>query len=390
MRDMERQMYHNKMKMQEQIDTQKRIEQKEKYKTDQANYSKILALQHKSRLDQANYEKVADRQFSEAERLKLNKEEEDRNRFFQKLHQIQERNDIKQKKLQEYMEQDPKELRSKQDEKNYLKNLEIAEKNGIMKDHEEKNKKQKDQISNYNSLAQQLKEREFHQQNLQMQERAIAQHYNQEADKYRQEMADDRRKKEQAKADYYKALTSQISENKKRKQYSVLMTEHERRVNDRDIKAYEHQDTYNLYSKVPGFGGDNRLEKYIDKSMKMDDKSQSSPIRSPEHNKLDISSEKGSHLAKMGKMYLNRSANILADGEEEPIRDPVDPYNPNKLKRVRENMEKEDAIKYRANTINRGYGFDQRIKQTPPQSKIFPHKDEANPYDYNFVAPGNY
>ena len=33
------------------------------------------------------------------------------------------------------------------------------------------------------------------------------------------------------------------------------MTEHERRVNDRDIKAYEQMDTVNLYGKLPGFGG---------------------------------------------------------------------------------------------------------------------------------------
>jgi hypothetical protein len=33
------------------------------------------------------------------------------------------------------------------------------------------------------------------------------------------------------------------------------MTEHERRVNDRDIKAYEDQDTNNIYGKLPGFGG---------------------------------------------------------------------------------------------------------------------------------------
>lgn len=58
----------------------------------------------------------------------MNKVEDQRSQFFDKLNKIQERNDLKQKKLQEYMEQDPKELRSKQDEKNYLKNMEIAEK----------------------------------------------------------------------------------------------------------------------------------------------------------------------------------------------------------------------------------------------------------------------
>jgi len=44
------------------------------------------------------------------------------------LSKIQETNDLKQKKLQEYMMHDPKEMRSKLDEANYMKNLELAEK----------------------------------------------------------------------------------------------------------------------------------------------------------------------------------------------------------------------------------------------------------------------
>ena len=39
------------------------------------------------------------------------------------------------------------------------------------------------------------------------------------------------------------------------------MTEHERRVNDRDIKAYEQMDTDNIYGKLPGFGGAHEAEK---------------------------------------------------------------------------------------------------------------------------------
>ena len=40
-----------------------------------------------------------------------------------------------------------------------------------------------------------------------------------------------------------------------RKQYDSLMTEHERRVNEKDIKAYEQVDNKNLYGKLPGFRG---------------------------------------------------------------------------------------------------------------------------------------
>lgn len=40
-----------------------------------------------------------------------------------------------------------------------------------------------------------------------------------------------------------------------KKRYGGLMTEHERRVNDKDIKAYEENDTNHLHGKLPGFGG---------------------------------------------------------------------------------------------------------------------------------------
>lgn len=33
------------------------------------------------------------------------------------------------------------------------------------------------------------------------------------------------------------------------------MTEHERRVNDKDIQAYEQVDTKNIYGKIPGIRG---------------------------------------------------------------------------------------------------------------------------------------
>ena len=131
---MERQIYFNKMKMQEDMEKRKQMEDKERQKDEQNNYSKILQLQHKSKLDKINEERMADKLYSEAERLKLEREDEQRAKFFNKLSKIQENNDIKQKKLQEYMEQDPKEIRSRQDEINYLKNIETADKNDKKKD----------------------------------------------------------------------------------------------------------------------------------------------------------------------------------------------------------------------------------------------------------------
>lgn len=385
--NMERQLYHDKMKQQETLDNQRRKEEKEKMKNDMDNYSRILQLQHKSKMDKLNSEKAADRQFSEAERAQLNKQEDQRNKFFEKLAKIQENNDLKQQKLKEYMEQDPKEIRSRQDEVNYLKNLEIAEKKNKAKDIETGQKKNQDKISNYRSLAQQLQEKQFQQQNIKSQENAFATELSKEADKYRKEIEDEKQRKQRQKEEYYKALSNQINENKKRKQYSVLMSEHERRVNDRDIKAYEHKDTHNLYSKVIGFGGDNRLDKYIDKSVGVNNSQQNSPnIRNSKHSALN-----DSNLAKMGQISLNNSGNILTDQvEPQPRFDPDNPYPLTKLQKVRDNMEKQDAIKYRANTVNRAYGFEQNLQKEPPANKRFGNRDESNPYEYNFVAPGNY
>ena len=251
---------------------------KEKQRNEQANYNKILQIQQQSKLDKLNNEKEADKKFSEAEKLKIEKEEEQRSRFFDKLSRIQESNDIKQKKLQEYMEQDPKELRSRIDEANYIKNMEIAEQKGKIKDIEQKNKKEMTQVNNYQSLALQLQEKQIQMENLKMQENAIANYYMKEANRYRQEIEDEKFKKKMKKEEYYKALSNQINENKKKKQYSVLMTEHERRVNDRDIKAYENRDTKNLYAKVVGFGGDQKLENLINKSLSLNNTNNSPNI----------------------------------------------------------------------------------------------------------------
>lgn len=45
------------------------------------------------------------------------------------------------------------------------------------------------------------------------------------------------------------------------------MTNHERRVNDKDMKAYEEMDTKTLNSKIPGIrtNDQNLQERYIEK-----------------------------------------------------------------------------------------------------------------------------
>ena len=51
--------------------------------------------------------------------------------------------------------------------------------------------------------------------------------------------------RKKAKQDYFESLNAQIKTDKQRKKYAILMTEHERRVHDKTIKAYEHYETDN-------------------------------------------------------------------------------------------------------------------------------------------------
>lgn len=43
-----------------------------------------------------------------------------------------------------------------------------------------------------------------------------------------------------------------MEDQRLRKKYDTLMTEHERRVNDKDIKAYERMDTQTVNCQIPG------------------------------------------------------------------------------------------------------------------------------------------
>jgi len=55
--------------------------------------------------------------------------------------------------------------------------------------------------------------------------------------------------------EYLLSLNSQVKVDKQRKKYNGLMSEHDRRVNDKDMKAYQEQDTSTINTlMVPGLG----------------------------------------------------------------------------------------------------------------------------------------
>lgn len=77
-------------------------------------------------------------------------------------------------------------------------------------------------------------------------------------------------------------LNGQITDQRKRNKYDTLMTEHERRVNDGDIKAYENNDRHTLNSKLPGFnvGSQAVQDRYIEKQFSPELRRQSQENRS--------------------------------------------------------------------------------------------------------------
>ena len=77
-------------------------------------------------------------------------------------------------------------------------------------------------------------------------------------------------KRKEAKQDYYNQLNAQIKLDKQRKKYDILMTEHERRVHDNTIKAYERFELEGVRNGngVPHLGQNYKAiqQKYIQKA----------------------------------------------------------------------------------------------------------------------------
>ena len=140
----------------------------------------------------------------------------------------------------------------------------------LKREFEDKRNKDINTKQNNEILSKQLQEKRLAKRNEKEQQALIAKQYQDEVNKIKQEELAERAKKQKNKEDYYNQLNTQLRDKHKRKQYSVLMSEHERSVNDNDIKAYQKMDTSSLSAKIPGFNSSNPQEKYIDKSMNID------------------------------------------------------------------------------------------------------------------------
>jgi len=367
-----------------------------------------LANQSREKKNKILHSKEADRHFVKTETNKLEIDESNRNKFFAKLKNIQVKNDEKQKSLLKYMKQDKSTFNAKKDEQTYIKNIELDEKKAIRKDFSDKQNRDKNIQQNYEMLNQQLQEKKFVKQVEKEQQLILKKQFDDEVNKVSQEKINERNKQKERQLLYNNQLNSQLKEKTKKNQYSVLMSEHERWVNDRDIKAYQNMDTKALNAQLPGFNSQNPQDKYIDKNMNGNGKNTIEPqtvkaISSkindclwPLKDKtLNISiNSKGRNINNKLKDAGLRSFELFGDNKGIDI--PNQNLSSNKLERVRQNMEKEDAMKFRANTNNRGYGFEQVLEKNNKGVQLLSSKSAANieqasnPYEYNFRVGSKY
>ena len=157
---------------------------------------------------------------------------------------------------------------------------------------------------------------------------------------------------------YFKDLKVQVKESNKKKIFFGLMTEHERKVNDNDIKAFQEYNNRRLHAIIPGFDTFNKQQDYIDKSMNLTQTDQvnigisskthfnqnHSSKTLPESNYEYPSNTQISNIAILnGKDVMTRGTNQHLD-ESKYL-----PY-------VEKNMAIADRENHRASTINKFYG----------------------------------
>ena len=119
-------------------------------------------------------------------------------------------------------------------------------------------------------------------------------------------------KRQQAQLDYQNSLTKQIKTDKQRKKYGDLMTEHERRVHDKQIKAYEKYQHEGLEQNgVPQLGQHymKMSQKYMEKAFGNSPQSrtpieQTTPLRARNNEEQFEATPKPLHHSKISMTSL--------------------------------------------------------------------------------------
>jgi hypothetical protein len=93
----------------------------------ESEYHKFLSQQLFEKHNKLKSEKEADKRFVIIEKEKIQKEDQERQKFFDRLKNFQAANEAKNKMLEKFMSQDEAQLSSKKDEQSYLLNIAAEE-----------------------------------------------------------------------------------------------------------------------------------------------------------------------------------------------------------------------------------------------------------------------
>jgi hypothetical protein len=143
---------------------------------------------------------------------------------------------------------------SAQDEERMIKQLNEKQLRDRKADDEKSMKHNHAKNDNLNYLKRQMIEKQDKARLEKLQDDAFAELIKQKVKDG--EILDDKKKREIAshmKINQGK-LKGQMVENQEKARYGILMTEHERKVNDNDIEAYENMEN-KVYGQIPGMGG---------------------------------------------------------------------------------------------------------------------------------------
>jgi len=159
---------------------------------------------------------------------------------------------------------------AKKDEEQFIRAVAEKEEKAQRKESEDAQKMSRIKSNNMNGLNFQMQEKEMQRRIKDMQERQFAEEVRIKVLNEQQQEDAKREEAKQRMRQYNQALNGQMEELRNKKRYgNSLMTEHERRVHEKDIKAFVEGDNQNLYSRaIPGLshGHESNLqEKYIGK-----------------------------------------------------------------------------------------------------------------------------
>ncbi|CDW84537.1 UNKNOWN [Stylonychia lemnae] len=359
--------YRDQILRQQQEQRERQINEKLQRQNEQLQYQQELQNQEQMKKQTHIMQKLEDQKLTQDYKNKLEQEEQNRQQYFVNLHRFQDKNDQKLKALNNYLSEDLHQL-AKKDEQIYLKAMQDKLQKDQLMDEERQRVLAKSKQQNIQGLNSQLQEKQM-QKNIQQLENVK---YGEEVKNQlmNQQQLEQKHQEEQKlkQREYLNQLGQQLEETRTKRKYGALMTEHERRVNDKQIKAYENMETRNTDANLRPY--DQQVqEKYLNKLFQnqtmmpyaLDTSQNGQDQKVYFNNQLNSSTVVGLNQNISRKNHVNKST--LQIGAESQLGSINTSIDGNMLEQVKRNMERPEALRFRNNTGNKAYGFDQTISK---------------------------